>query len=51
MLPGNVEVVRCQNCNFMHFGEQSFIENEYFMFIKLDAAISAVSLFKILFPS
>ena len=47
MLPGNFEVVRCQSCNFMHFGEQSFTENEYFMFIKLNVASSAVSPFKI----
>ena len=51
MLPGKFEVVRYQSCNFMHFGGQSFKENEWFMFIKLDVASSAVSPFKVLFSS
>ena len=36
--PENVEIVRCQRCNFMHFGGQGNTENELFMIIKLDEA-------------
>ena len=36
--PENFEIVRCQRCDFAHFGGQGITENELFMITKLDEA-------------